>query len=164
MLYHGGDILTMNSSQPEYVDCIVTEGETIVYSGEDVIIVIITILIMMMIIITLSRIVTIHCSPKMCFLQTGSREGADAILRPGFEIEDLAGRCLMPGFIGDYYFNYHYHHYWLDNASCLVSLVIQEYIIVNISKRVLFKQTKSEQSSFHDSPSQTHTSIRPWRL
>ena len=35
------------------------------------------------------------------FLQTGSRQGADAILRPGFEIEDLAGRCLMPGFIGD---------------------------------------------------------------
>ena len=61
VLYHGGEVLTMNSSQPEYVDCIVTEGETIVYSGEDVIIVIITILIMM-IIITLSTILTrFHC-------------------------------------------------------------------------------------------------------
>ena len=34
VLYHGGEILTMNSSQPEYVDCIVTEGETILYSGK----------------------------------------------------------------------------------------------------------------------------------
>ena len=35
----------------------------------------------------------------------------------------------MPGFIGDYYFNYHYHHYWLDDASCPVLLVNQEQVV-----------------------------------
>ena len=40
VLYHGGEILTMNGSDPEYVDCVVTEGESIVYSGGTVTIVI----------------------------------------------------------------------------------------------------------------------------
>lgn len=33
VVYQGGDILTMNGSKPEYVDCIVTEGAEIVYVG-----------------------------------------------------------------------------------------------------------------------------------
>ena len=35
VVYQGGDILTMNGSKPEYVDCIVTEGAEIVYVGKN---------------------------------------------------------------------------------------------------------------------------------
>ena len=38
VVYQGGDILTMNGSKPEYVDCIVTEGAEIVYVGKSFVI------------------------------------------------------------------------------------------------------------------------------
>ena len=74
------------------------------------------------------------------FLQTGSRQGADAILRPGFEIEDLAGRCLMPGFIGDSRSSFWEH---LNATKLNLSWV--------------------SCSNHHRSTSQTRTSTRPWR-
>ena len=125
----------MNSMHPEYVDCIVTEGDVIVFSGEAVIIVITTLL-----------IITLFQSNfyQLALCQTGSREEADAILRPGFEIEDLAGRCLMPGFIGDFG-------------------------QVDVVKRFFFENQKRNiiVECLHLSPpppSQTRTSTRPWRL
>ena len=94
----------MNNSHPEYVDCIVTEGEAIVYSGEDVIIVIIT----MIIIITLLTIVATHCSPKCVFCKQAQKKEQMQSLNL-----DLRLRT------------------WLDNASCPV-LLVNVIIIIGI--------------------------------
>ena len=72
VVYSGGQILTMAGDQPEYVECLVTEGDTILYTGR-----------------------CTHCQ-----LGAGPRDGAAPLLRPGYETRDLKGGCLMPGFIG----------------------------------------------------------------
>ena len=33
VVYSGGQILTMAGDQPEYVECLLTEGDTILYTG-----------------------------------------------------------------------------------------------------------------------------------